>query len=96
MTEDRFRGIDAEKTGKIHSGKLCLVVSNKSDAYALTRAAEAGIPTEAVLRRDYPTSAAYEDALQELLEKNNIGLIVLAGFLVILSGKFTSLLALFF
>ena len=82
--------IDAQKAGIITSGEISLVIANKSDAYALTRAAQNGIKSEVVLRKECGSQEAFEARLIELLEENNIDLIVLAGFMSILSGDFTS------
>ena len=81
--------IDAEKKGVIRSGKLRLVVSNKSDAYALERAKNAGIKSCVVLKKDFENQIAFEDAIIKKLQENEIGLIVLAGFMSILSKHFT-------
>ena len=81
--------IDAEKSGIIKSGKISLVLSNKAGAYALTRAENAGIKTATVLKRDFPSSEEFEDEMIRILENDGIELIVLAGFLSILSKKFT-------
>ena len=82
--------LDAEKSGILHSGAIRLVISNKAGAYALTRAEAAGVKTATVLKKDFPDPAAFEDELQRLLEENGIDLIVLAGFLRILSAGFTA------
>ncbi len=82
--------LDAEKDGIIKSGSIRLVISNKPDAYALTRADKAGVATAVVSRDEHPTKELFEGAIIELLEQNNIDLIVLAGFMVILSESFTS------
>lgn len=82
--------IDAEKAGKIPSGTVALVVSNNASAYALVRAGKAGIPTEVLLRKKFESSSAFEAALIETLEKYEIDLIVLAGFMTILSENFTA------
>ena len=82
--------IDAEKAGIIHSAQIALVVSNNADAYALERAKQAGIPSEVILRKNYDSAEAFEQALAEILENAGIGLIVLAGFMTILSASFTS------
>ena len=82
--------IDAQKSGALRSGTLSLVISNKADAYALTRAADAGIPTAVVLKKDCGSQEAFEAAILRLLEENGIGLIILAGFMSILSADFTS------
>lgn len=80
--------IDAEKRGALHSGRLALVVSNKPDAYALTRAENAGIPI-AVASKAKLGQAGMESELERLFTEYSIGLIVLAGFLCILSPEFT-------
>ena len=82
--------IDAQKDGKIKSGEIRLVISNKADAYALERAAAVGIPTALVLRKDCGSQEAFETAMMERLTEYEIDVIVLAGFLAILSERFTS------
>ena len=81
--------IDAEKSGIIKSGTISLVVSNKADAYALERARLAGIPAVTLLRKELGSQEAFEAALIKLLEEEGIDLIVLAGFMSILSESFT-------
>ncbi len=81
--------IDAEKSGIIKSGTISLVVSNKADAYALERARLAGIPSVTLLKRELGSQEAFEVALTKLLEDKGIDLIVLAGFMSILSESFT-------
>lgn len=81
--------IDAENSGVIKSGRICLVVSNKADAYALERAKRAGIPAVTLLRKDCGSQEGFEAALIRLLEEEKIDLIILAGFMCILSGSFT-------
>jgi len=80
--------IDAREKGILKSGEIALVLSNKADAYALARAEKAGIPTELVLRSTY--KEGFEDRISELLDEHAIDVIVLAGFLAILTGKFTA------
>lgn len=74
----------------IKSGEIKLVISNVKDAYALKRAENAGIKTETVLKKECGSQDAFEQKIIELLEENNIELIVLAGFMSILSENFTS------
>jgi phosphoribosylglycinamide formyltransferase-1 len=81
--------LDAEKSGIINSGEVSLVISNKSDAYALTRAANAGVKTAVVSKKDYPDAKEFEKKLIETIDSNGTDLIVLAGFMVILSENFT-------
>ena len=80
--------IDAEKSGIIRSGEIVLVVSSKPDAYALTRAENAGIKTAVAERKALGTQAAFEAKILEELEKNGIEVIILAGFMSILSESF--------
>lgn len=80
--------IDAEAAGTLHSGRLALVVSSNPDAYALTRAERAGIPAVTVSRRALGSQEAFEEQLLSVLEQHHIELIVLAGFLSILSDSF--------
>ncbi len=80
--------IDARDAGNLKHGELALVVSNNADAYALTRAEKAGIPHAVVPHTVQSTD--YEDKLIALMDKYEIDLIVLAGFLVILSERFTA------
>ena len=82
--------IDAERSGIIKSGKISLVLSNKEGAYALTRAENAGIKTATVLKKNFPSAREFEDEMMRVLDSEGIELIVLAGFLSILSEKFTS------
>ncbi len=77
--------IDAQNQAEITSGKVALVISSKTDAYALERAKKAGIHTEILLRKGFQTQDDYDSALLKLLEGNNIDLIVLAGFMTIIS-----------
>ena len=81
--------IDAQKSGVLKSGEIVLVISNNAIAYALTRAAEAGIPALTITKKDCGGQEAFEDALIAALEENRIDLIVLAGFMSILSERFT-------
>lgn len=82
--------IDAQRSGIIKSGEISLVVSNNSTAYALTRAENAGIPTAVVLKKECADRAAFEGKILKLLEENGIDMIVLAGFMSILSANFIS------
>lgn len=76
--------IDAVKSGDITNASLEVVISNKKDAYALTRAEENGIKAESVCIKDYDTRDEFNKALIERLDSYNLDLIVLAGFLVVL------------
>lgn len=82
--------IDAEKSGIIKSGKIELVISNKPGAYALTRAENAGIKTAVINNKEYATREAFEAEVKSVLKENGIELIILAGFMCILTESFTS------
>lgn len=83
--------IDAQNSGIISSGKISLVVSNNSGAYALERAEKAGIETAVVLRKAMcgGSQEKFEEMLTDIIDSHDIDLIVLAGFMSILSGSFT-------
>ncbi len=78
--------IDAEQAGKIPHGKITLVLASNPKAYALERAAKAGIPTAVVSRKVYPDQDAYDQAIVNELKKNDTDLVILAGFLSILGS----------
>ncbi len=82
--------IDAEKAGALPSGVLSLVISSSPSAFALERAAVAKIPAEVACKKELGSQEAFEERIVSLLEKFQIDLIVLAGFMAILSEKFTS------
>lgn len=77
--------IDAANAGKLPNARLSLVLSSREDAYALERARGAGIPVAVVKRTD--SREDYSDRIEAVLKENGIDLIVLAGFMHILSGK---------
>ena len=81
--------IDAQGS-VLKSGQIALVVANNADAYALERAKKAGIATEVVLKKQCGSQEAFENRLKEILTAHNIDLIVLAGFMTILTEGFTS------
>lgn len=82
--------LDAQRDGIIHSGEIVLVISSKPGVYALERAAKAGVRGEVACRRDLGTQEAFEQKILSLLESENIDLIVLAGFMSILSKDFVA------
>ncbi len=82
--------IDAWKAGLIPHGEVAVVISNKKDAYALERARSSGIEALTLTRKKCGGQEGFENALAAALEERHIDLIVLAGFLSILSGGFTS------
>ena len=81
--------IDAQG-GVLNSGKITLVISNNAGAYALERAKNAGIETAVVLKKQCGSQEAFETKLMEILDENGIDIIVLAGFMTILTQRFTS------
>lgn len=82
--------LDAEAAGRIPHGEIVLVVSNKPGAYALERAKKAGVPAAVVSKRECGSQAAFEQRLQGILELDGVDMIILAGFMSILSQEFTA------
>lgn len=81
--------IDAQKNGILKSGRIVLVISSNSIAYGLKRAEAAGIETAVVTKKQAGSQKAFEEKLREELDRHGIELIVLAGFMKILSREFT-------
>lgn len=81
--------IDAQNSGIIHSGKIELVLSNNAGAYALERAKNAGISAVYVSKKECGSQKAFEEKIKSVLKEYEIDLIVLAGFMSILSESFT-------
>ena len=83
--------IDAEAAGKIPHGEIDLVISNNPNAYALERARQAGIPAAIISKKECGgDQRKFEQWIQMTLERDGIDLIILAGFMCILTEKFTS------
>ena len=82
--------IDAENAGLIPHGEISLVISNNPNAYALERARVNGIPGAIISKKECGSQAAFEEQIQAVLERNGTDLIILAGFMCILSENFTS------
>ena len=82
--------LDAQQNGLLPHGDIELVISNVRDAYALERAKMAGAKTAVVVKKELGSQKAFESRILDLLEAHDIDLIVLAGFLCILSEDFTS------
>lgn len=82
--------IDAQNDGTLHSGRISLVVSNNPNAYALQRAKDNGIDTAVVSKKQLGSQQAFEEELIRVLDENATDLIILAGFMCILSENFTS------
>lgn len=81
--------IDAEKSGIIKSGEVAVVISSNPGAYALERAKAAGIPSEVVSKKEASSRAEFEEKLSDTIDRYGTDLIVLAGFMCILSPEFT-------
>lgn len=81
--------IDAEKSGILKSGTIRIVISNKADAYAIQRAEKSNIKTSVILKNECGSREKFEEKLISVLEEEKVDLIILAGFLAILSEKFT-------
>ena len=81
--------IDAQGS-VLNSGEIALVVSNARGAYALERAKKADIATETLLKKECGSQEAFETKLMEILDSNGIEVIILAGFMTILTERFTS------
>ncbi|OQB24604.1 MAG: Phosphoribosylglycinamide formyltransferase [Firmicutes bacterium ADurb.Bin182] len=82
--------LDAERNGRLKSGRIVLVLSEREDSESLDRARRFGIKAVAVIRRQFNDRAAFEKRLLEALKSSDIDVIVLAGFFCILSGEFIS------
>ena len=76
--------IDGIKEKEI-DGKIVILISDKADAYALTRAKENGIPTEIVLKKDFKTREDMDSRIKEILDWNKVDLVVLAGYMRIIT-----------
>lgn len=80
--------LDAEASGGLASGKISLVVADRPGAYALERAAAAGVPARLIDRGEFADRERFNRRLLEVLQENGIKLVVLAGFLSILNPEF--------
>ena len=76
--------LDAERAGQIPGGKITCVIASRPDAYALTRAENAGVPTRVLARREYPDVHAYSRAMVQALQEEKADLVIYAGFMTIL------------
>ena len=79
--------IDAQSSGVIKSGEIKLVLSSNENAYALERAKNANIQTCVIRRKDFESQEEFDDALLKTLKDNSIELVVLAGFMTILTPR---------
>ena len=82
--------LDAEAAGKLPHGEITMVISNNPNAYALERARKFGVPGAVITKKECGSQAAFEARLQAVLERNGTDVIILAGFMSILSENFTS------
>ena len=82
--------LDAQAAGKIESGEIVLVIASQPGVYALERAAKAGVPGFVACKKELGSQEAFEETIAGLLKEHAIDLIVLAGFLSILSADFTA------
>ena len=81
--------LDAQTKGILKSGQICLVISNNPNAYALERAKNAGVESKVITKKEVGSQNAFEQKIIDLLEEKQIDIIVLAGFMSILSENFT-------
>ena len=82
--------LDAQTKGVLKSGQICLVISNNPNAYALERAKNSGVEGKVITKKEAGSQSAFEQKIIDLLEEKQIDIIVLAGFMSILSENFTS------
>ena len=82
--------LDAQQSGLLTDGEIVLVIASNAKAYALTRAAQAGVPAVVCSRKELGSQAAFETAISRALADHEVELIVLAGVMSILSEDFTS------
>ena len=81
--------LDAQKSGILTAGEIVLVIASNSKAYAITRAENAGVPAVVCSRKELGSQEAFEAAISQALADHGVELIVLAGFMSILSENFT-------
>lgn len=82
--------LDAQQSGALTAGEIVLVIASNDKAYALTRAANAGVPAVVCSRKALGSQAAFEAAISQALAEHGVELIVMAGFMSILTENFTS------
>ena len=82
--------LDAQRAGALPHGEICVVISSRAEAYALRRGEAAGVPGYVVSRRECGSQQTFEDGISALLTQYDIDLIILAGFMSILSAAFTA------
>lgn len=82
--------IDAQKSGKLRHGEIVVVISNNPDAYALKRADDNGIKSVSIDKKQFKNHQEFETKLCRTIDENQVDMIILAGFMSILSESFTS------
>ena len=82
--------IDAQNSGIIKNGEIAMVISNNPNAFALTRAENAGVPYFILSHKQFESKKTYEKELIKIIDRNNIDLVVLAGFMYILTPVFVN------
>ena len=82
--------LDAQQSGALTAGEIVLVIASNDKAYALTRAANAGVPAVVCSRKALGSQVAFEAAISQALAEHGAELIVMAGFMSILTENFTS------
>ena len=80
--------LDAIQSGQIPEAKIVKVISSKEGAYALTRAKNAGVDGVALVKKNFPSNEAYMDEMIRVLQQAKVDLVVLAGFMTVLSPEF--------
>lgn len=81
--------LDAQASGRLSAGEIVVVIASNAKAYAITRAEQAGVPAVVCSRKQLGSQAAFEAAISQALADHGVELIVLAGFMSILSEAFT-------
>ena len=81
--------LDAQESGVLTAGEIVVVIASNPKAYAITRAEKAGVPAVVCSRKELGSQAAFEEAITRTLKKHGAELIILAGFMSILSADFT-------
>ena len=81
--------LDAQESGVLTAGEIVVVIASNPKAYAITRAEKAGVPAVVCSRKELGSQEAFEEAITRTLKKHGAELIILAGFMSILSADFT-------
>ena len=81
--------LDAQESGVLTAGEIVVVIASNPKAYAITRAEKAGVPAVVCSRKELGSQAAFEEAITRTLKEHGAELIILAGFMSILSADFT-------